>query len=232
MSDTPKTVAPSRRVRCSWSPCRTRRSRRRARADGGIRGTHAAQRAAALSRRDARPSGADRRRAGADVHRGRGTRLHGRVRRAGHAGAEHGALGHDRRPHRPRQPPRLSLRAARPGARAGAAVRHAGVAAHDRHRRLQGAERHLRPPGRRRSAAPARPACSQRLRRDVDLPARYGGEEFAVILPNTPPSARRSDARPGGARADARGAARPGARRGREALAERLRRAIAAREFR
>ena len=75
---------------------------------------------------------------------------------------------------------------------------------------------------------------TEQLRHDVDLPARYGGEEFAVILPNTPPSAGLHGAgEPGrerSARPDDDGPAH-GHSEGAEALAERLRAAIAASEF-
>ena len=69
---------------------------------------------------------------------------------------------------------------------------------------------------------------AERLRRDIDLPARYGGEEFAVLLPNTRVGPGRDEEE--GARADG-GAPSPGHSEGAEALAERLRRAIAETDF-
>ena len=69
---------------------------------------------------------------------------------------------------------------------------------------------------------------AEQLRRGIDLPARYGGEEFAVILPNT---GRRERGAPDGADAAPPrdgGAPAPGHREGAEALAERLRRLVAA----
>ena len=74
---------------------------------------------------------------------GAGRRRH-RARPAVQAGP---GPGGDRRAHRPLQPPPL-LRA--PGARGRArqALRHAGLAADDRPRRLQGVQRPQRPPGR------------------------------------------------------------------------------------
>ena len=66
------------------------------------------------------------------------------------------------------------------------------------------------------------------LRRGVDLPARYGGEEFAVILPNT--GAEGADGEYGGRGAPPDGGApAPGYAEGAEALAERLRAAVAER---
>ena len=71
---------------------------------------------------------------------------------------------------------------------------------------------------------------AEQLRRGIDLPARYGGEEFAVILPNTavesaPPGEE------GAAPQYGAGVPAPGHREGAEALAERLRGAIAASRF-
>ena len=72
------------------------------------------------------------------------------------------------------------------------------------------------------------PLLAGRLRRDIDLPARYGGEEFAVVLPNTRVTPSEHDA--GGARPDG-GAPSAGHSEGAEALAERLRSAIAETDF-
>jgi PAS domain S-box-containing protein len=69
---------------------------------------------------------------------------------------------------------------------------------------------------------------AERLRRDIDLPARYGGEEFTVLLPNTGVGPGHDEEE--GARADG-GAPSPGHSEGAEALAERLRRAIAETDF-
>ena len=71
------------------------------------------------------------------------------------------------------------------GVRARLPLRTAAVAAHDRHRRLQGfndlhghvlGDDVLRQVG---------GILRDGTRRGIDLPARYGGEEFAVILPHT-----------------------------------------------
>jgi PAS domain S-box-containing protein len=71
---------------------------------------------------------------------------------------------------------------------------------------------------------------AERLRRDIDLPARYGGEEFAVVLPNTRVAPWEHGAGEGGARPDG-GAPTAGHSEGAEALAERLRSAIAGTDF-
>ena len=71
---------------------------------------------------------------------------------------------------------------------------------------------------------------SAHLRRDIDLPARYGGEEFAVVLPNTMVGPADHEGNDQGARPDGGGPS-PGHAEGAEALAERLRRVIAATDF-
>jgi PAS domain S-box-containing protein len=72
----------------------------------------------------------------------------------------------------------------------------------------------------------------EQLRRGIDLPARYGGEEFAVILPNTAVESAPADEEAGtAARRGGDGAPEPGHREGAEAIAERLRRVIAASRF-
>jgi PleD family two-component response regulator len=64
------------------------------------------------------------------------------------------------------------------------------------------------------------------VRQMVDLPARYGGEEFAIILPHTrADGASGEDARGGGE------APLPPAGAGALVVAERLRRAVAERQF-
>ena len=170
-------------------------------ADAGLRRADPAQRAAPVARRGARHAGARRGRRRAGVH-GRRAGLHARVRRAGHSGAQHGPVGDDRRPDRAGQPPRL-LRTAGAGAGARPQVRRAGVAAHDRHRRLQGAQRHLRPPRRGRSAATAGPTA----RRAAPARHRPPGPLRRRGVRRHPAQHRRRERAAGGRRARPHGAA-------------------------
>ena len=82
----------------------------------------------------------------------------------------------------------------------------------------------VRASGRRRGPAAHRPADDRGAPQGSDLAARYGGEEFCIILPNTPALW----GAPAGAAMDAPEAGHP---EGGAALAERLRRRIAASRF-
>ena len=92
------------------------------------------------------------------------------------------AGGHNGRPDRAGQPPRLRRQDQALHGAAALRAGHAAVASADRRGPLQEVQRHPRPPRRRPGAAPGRARLMADNVKGRDTVARYGGEEFAILL--------------------------------------------------